>query len=104
LRSSAFQDCVCGFNFNTIYRHFLNGEFGLTFELAPHAFEYLSENNKSLVLVVVPLVSLMKDQKLAIWSVVEFLLPILGTTASQSEVTNMPHMRLDDVAQITLTT
>ncbi|CAB4000466.1 Hypothetical predicted protein [Paramuricea clavata] len=34
----------------------------LTFELAPHAFEYLSENNKSLVLVVVPLVSLMKDQ------------------------------------------
>jgi superfamily II DNA/RNA helicase len=27
----------------------------LTFELAPHAFEYLSENNKSLVLVVVPL-------------------------------------------------
>ncbi|CAB4006726.1 Hypothetical predicted protein [Paramuricea clavata] len=35
----------------------------LTFELAPHAFEYLSENNKSLVLVVVPLVVLyMKDQ------------------------------------------
>ena len=34
----------------------------LTFELAPHAFEDLSENNKSLVVVVVPLVSLMKDQ------------------------------------------
>jgi hypothetical protein len=42
--------------------------------------------------------------KLAIWSGVEFLLPILGTTASQSEVTNMPHMRLDNVAQITLIT
>jgi ATP-dependent DNA helicase RecQ len=38
------------------------GKLSLTFELAPHAFEYLSENNKSLVLVVVPLVSLMKDQ------------------------------------------
>ena len=76
----------------------------LTFELAPHAFEYLSENNKSLVLVLVPLVSRLWKTKLAIWSVVEFLLAILGTTASQSEVTNMPHMRLDNVAQITLIT
>jgi hypothetical protein len=64
----------------------------------------LSENNKSLVLVVVPLVSRLWKTKLAIWSVVEFLLAILGTTASQSEVTNMPHMRLDNVAQITLIT
>ncbi|CAB4018405.1 Bloom syndrome -like, partial [Paramuricea clavata] len=73
----------CVYNFNTIsqlkeYQRqtieaYLSGrdvfvsiwqryEKSLTFELAPHAFEYLSENNKSLVLVVVPLVSLMKDQ------------------------------------------
>ena len=50
-------------------------------------FEYLLENNKSLVLVVVPLVSLMKDQ---VSSLVN-LVPILGTTASQSEVTNMKY-------------
>ena len=34
----------------------------LLFELAPYAFEHLSANNKSVVLVIVPLVSLMKDQ------------------------------------------
>ena len=35
----------------------------LTFELAPYAFEHLSvANKKSMVLVIVPLVSLMKDQ------------------------------------------
>ncbi|XP_028419193.1 uncharacterized protein LOC114544901, partial [Dendronephthya gigantea] len=34
----------------------------LAFELAPYAFEHLLGNKKSMVLVVVPLVSLMKDQ------------------------------------------
>ena len=34
----------------------------LPFEIALHAFKYLSENKKSLVLVVIVLVSLMKDQ------------------------------------------
>ena len=34
----------------------------VTFELAPHAFKYMSENSQLLILVVVPLVSLMKDQ------------------------------------------
>ena len=34
----------------------------LTFELAPYAFEHLLANNKAMVLVIVPLVSLLKDQ------------------------------------------
>ena len=34
----------------------------LTFELVPYAWEHLTSNEKSMVLVIVPLVSLMKDQ------------------------------------------